>query len=183
LENHTIKPDNIKRKKNFPDNPLITYQKAILALSEKDTISANNFFATYLSLSKEDASAEEFVTIGPAQFYAEAGNLDKAEKHLRSKYLSEPENPYRIYDLAWFLIDKDRGIQEGLDLIDKALSITPNLSWALLDGKGWGLYKQGKYDEALQTLQECWNSRVYYQHGVCLHLEAAKKAVARLENN
>ncbi len=71
-------------------------------------------------------------------------------------------------------------LREGLDLIDKALLITPNLSWALLDGKGWGLYKQGKYIEALKTLQECWDSRVYYQHGVYLHREAAKEAVARL---
>jgi len=41
-----------------------------------------------------------------------------------------------------------------------------------------GLYKQGKYEEALKVLEECWNSRVYYQHSIYLHLEAAKKAVA-----
>ena len=47
--------------------------------------------------------------------------------------------------------------------------------------KGYGLYKQGKYNEALELLQESWDlrrERAVYDHNAFLHLEAAKKAVA-----
>ena len=187
LENHIIKPVSTKKKRNFtvkadrdfPNDPLIIYLKAILSLTEGDTLSANEYIEKYISLSKEDVSSEEFVTIGPGQFYTEEGNLEKAEEYFRHRYSSEPDNPYRIYDLAWFLVDKDRGIDEGLQLIDKALVLRPDLQWCLLDCKGWGLYKQGKYKEALNILEKCWDIRVYYQHSVYLHLEEAKKAVAR----
>jgi tetratricopeptide (TPR) repeat protein len=172
-----------KADKDFPDNPLIIYLKAILSLTEGDTTAANEYLEQYISISKEDVSSEEFVTIGPAQFYTEVGNLGKAEEYLRQKYISEPGNAYRIYDLAWFLIDKDRDIEGGLKLIDKALELRPDLEWCLLDCKGWGLYKQGNYEEALNILVKCWDIRVYYQHKIYLHLEAAKKAVASQKNN
>jgi tetratricopeptide (TPR) repeat protein len=172
-----------KADQDFPNDPLIIYQKAILSLTEGDTVAANKYFEQYINLTKEDPSSEEFVSIGPAEFYYEAGNLEKAERYLRQELSFLPDNPYRIYKLAWFLIDKDRGIDEGLELIDKALELRPDLKWYLLDCKGWGLYKKGKYEEALKALEGCWNSRVYYQHSIYLHLEAAKKAAAGLKNN
>jgi tetratricopeptide (TPR) repeat protein len=170
-----------KADRDFPGDPLIIYQKAILSLTEGDTIAANSYLEKYVSASKEDPSSEEFVTIGPAEFYTEAGNLKKAEEFLRQELSLAPDNAYRIYKLAWFLIDKDRNIEEGMELIEKALGIRPDLKWYLLDCKGWGLYKQGKYEEALKILEECWDLRVYYQHPIYLHLEAAKKAVAGLK--
>lgn len=166
-----------KADRDFPEDPLIIYQKAILALTMGDTVKANQFIERYMSASKEDPSSEEFVTIGPAQFYLEAGKPELAEEYFRDAYSSEPDNVYRMYDLAWFLIDNGRDIEEGLELIDKALELRPDLKWFLLDGKGWGLYQQGKYREALRVLQECWDSRIYYEHSVYLHLEAAKEAV------
>jgi tetratricopeptide (TPR) repeat protein len=172
-----------KADRDFPNDPLIIYLKAILSLAESDTVTANKYLEKYISVSKEDASSEEFVTIGAAQFYTEAGNLEKAEEYLRQKHSSDPDNAFRIYDLAWFLIDKDRGIDEGLELIDKAMELRPDLKWCLLDCKGWGLYKQGKYEEALKILQECWDLRIYYQHTIYLHLQEAKKAVANQKKN
>ena len=87
--------------------------------------------------------------------------------------------------LAFFLIDKDRNIREGLGLVDTAMKIFPDDSY-LLDTKGWGLYKQGKYNEALEVLQKSWDLRMkdsIYDHEAYLHLEAAKKAVASQKNN
>ena len=172
-----------KADQDFPNDPLIIYQKAVLSLTEGKTSAANKYFEQYLALTKEDLSSEEFVSIGPAEFYTEAGNLAKAEEYLRQGLSMQPENVYRIYKLAMFLIEKERGIDEGLELIDVALASRPDLKWYLLDCKGWGLYKKGQYDEALKLLEECWDSKVYYQHSIYLHLEAAKKAVANQKNN
>ena len=87
--------------------------------------------------------------------------------------------------LAFFLIDKDRNIREGLGLADTALKIFPDDSY-LLDTKGWGFYKQGKYQESLDLLQKSWDLRMkksVYNHEAFLHLEPAKKAVASQKNN
>ena len=172
-----------KADQDFPNDPLIIYQKAIFYLTEGNSSAANKYFEQYLTLTKEDPSSEEFVSIGPAEFYTEAGNLAKAEEYLRQELSLQPDNIYRIYKLALFLIEKELGVDEGLELIDKALELRPDLKWYLLDCKGWGLYKKGKYEEALKVLEECWKSRVYYQHSIYLHLEAAKKAVAGQKNN
>jgi tetratricopeptide (TPR) repeat protein len=51
--------------------------------------------------------------------------------------------------LAWFLINKDRNINEGLELYDKVLESSPD-NFNYLQTKGWGLYKQGKYQKALE---------------------------------
>jgi tetratricopeptide (TPR) repeat protein len=66
--------------------------------------------------------------------------------------------------------------------IDKALELSP-YNYLYLDTKGWGLYKQGKYQEALAFLQKSWDLKPIYDHDVNLHLEAAKKAVAGQKNN
>ena len=86
-------------------------------------------------------------------------------------------------NLAYFLIDKDRNINKGMELISKALELSPD-NYTYLHAKGWGLYKQGKYQEALDILQKSWDLRMknaIYNHEAFLHLEAAKKAVAGLK--
>ena len=78
------------------------------------------------------------------------------------------------------MIEKDRNINNGLELIDKALALSPD-NYDYLETKGWGLYKLGKYQEALEILQQSWDLRMknaVYDHKSYLHLEAAKKAVA-----
>ncbi|NTW18582.1 MAG: hypothetical protein HGA42_02785, partial [Nostocales cyanobacterium W4_Combined_metabat2_030] len=50
----------------------------------------------------------------------------------------------------------------------------------LLDTKGRGLYKLGKYKEAMEILQKSWDLRMknaIYDHSAFLHLEEARKAV------
>ena len=49
-------------------------------------------------------------------------HLDKAEEYYRQALSLEPESPGRLNNLAYFLIDKDRNINEGLKLVDKALN-------------------------------------------------------------
>jgi tetratricopeptide (TPR) repeat protein len=91
-------------------------------------------------------------------------------------------NPQRMNNLAWFLIDKDRNINEGLELVDRVLKLNPE-NYLYLDCKGWGIYEQGNYEEALKVLEKSWKLKPIYDHDIYLHLEAAKKAVANQKNN
>jgi tetratricopeptide (TPR) repeat protein len=108
--------------------------------------------------------------------------LNKAEEYYREALLFEPENPDKFNDLAWLLIDKDRNVDEGMELIDKALKLSPD-NYLIIDTKGWGLYKQRRYKEAMDLLEKSWKLKPVYDYEVYLHLEAAKKAAANQKNS
>jgi tetratricopeptide (TPR) repeat protein len=171
-----------KADRDFPDDPAMIWQKTILSLAERDTVTANNLIEKYKTLRKERSWSDAGIAYSIGEIYKEAGYLDKAEKYHRMEVAMEPNNPDRLWDLGWFLIDKDRNIDEGLKFVDKALALKPGFYW-YLDAKGWGLYKQGKYDEALKYIQKCIDLSPFYRHNVHLHLEAVKKAVAGQKNN
>ncbi len=163
--------------KKFQDNYYLIYRQAVLALSERDTEEASMYIDKYISLTKERSASETVIAGKLAEMYDEAGMPDKAEEYYRSVLLSEPDNPVNLNNLAWFLIDRNRNIDEGMILVEKALNKSPGTGY-MLDTKGWGLYKQGKYREARDILQKCWDLQPIYNHEIFIHLEAAKKAVA-----
>jgi tetratricopeptide (TPR) repeat protein len=108
---------------------------------------------------------------------------DKAEESFRQAISIDPENGYWYYYLAYHLIDKGRNIDEGLNLVDKALELNPGNEWFFLDCKGWGLYKKGNSQEALRILERSWKMQPVYNHEKYLHLEEVRKAVASYKNN
>ena len=174
-----------KAEEDFPGDLDILYRQTVLQLAEKDTISANKSIEKILSFADEFSWSELDITAGFASLYTEAGYMDKAEEYGREALILAPESPGRMNILARFLIDSERNITEGLELVEKALELSPD-NYEYLDTKGWGLYKQGKYQEAYDILQKSWDLRrenAIYGHGAFLHLEAAKKAVADQKNN
>ena len=169
-----------KAEHDFPGEPLIIKRQAILSFTEKDSISANRYIEEYISVCRNNAEKEASIMDNIASIYSEAGILNKAEEYYRKALSLEPDKPERLNNLSWFLIDKDRNVSEGMDLIDKALQLSPN-DFLYVDTKGWGFFKQGKPEEALELLERAWTSRPIYSHIIYLHLEAAKKAVANLK--
>jgi len=185
-ETHQFKKENKLYKKaeqDFPEYPALIYNQAVLALSEGQTKDANDYIEEYTSLLRERSSNEADITTNLASIYSDAGDLDEAETYYKKALSLEPQSPARLDNLGYFLINRDRNINEGLELIDKALSLRPD-SYNYLHHKGWGLFKLGKYQEALEILQKSWDLRkekAVYNHEAWLHLEAAKKAVERMK--
>jgi tetratricopeptide (TPR) repeat protein len=171
-----------KAEQDFPDDNLLIRRQATLSLTEGDEKEAKDYIDKYISIRKENSASEAAIATSLAGIYSDAGILDKAEEYYRQALTLEPGNPDRLNNLAWFLIDMDQNINKGMDLIDKALKLSPD-TWYMLDTKGWGLYKQKKYKEALELLEKSWDLKPYYDHELYLHLEAAKKAVAGQKNN
>lgn len=158
------------------------YRQAILSLAEGDTGTENRYIEKYISVRKGQSWPEADITASLAAMYSEANILDEAEKYYRQALSLEPENPSEMNNLARFLIDKDKNLNEGLELVDKALEINPD-NYLFLDTKGWGLFKLGQFQEALALLQNSDSLKPAYSHRVFLHLEEAKKAVANQKNN
>lgn len=165
-----------KAEQNFPDEPLLLYRQSILALSQGRLKKAGEYIDRYVSLHKENKSSEATIANNLAGIYKQAEIPNKAEEHYRQALSLDPLDPIRLYSLAYFLIDSEQDVNEGLELIEKA-SASGLDRFYYADCKGWGLYKQGKYNEALELLQRSWDARPIYDHDVFLHLEAAKKAV------
>jgi tetratricopeptide (TPR) repeat protein len=171
-----------KAEQDFPDDRDIIYRQAILSLKEGDTVEADRYIKKYIFVCKDISYSEAVITTNLAAIYSEADILDKAERYYRQALVLEPEIISRLNNLAYFLIDKDRNINEGLEIVDKALELSPD-NYASLHGKGWGLYKQGKYKEAQGFLEKSWKIKPVYNHALYLHLEEVKKALASQKNN
>jgi AraC-like DNA-binding protein/tetratricopeptide (TPR) repeat protein len=166
-----------KAEQVFPDNISVISRQVLLELFEGDTVKANEYSRRCILLNKESAiSYTDFATTF-ASIYAEAGMTGKAENYLRKAIRSEPGNLVRINNLAYFLIDNELNVHEGLQLVNKSLALSPD-DYLSLDCKGWGEYKMGRYDEALELLEKSWNLKPVYNHRIYLHLEEVKKKVS-----
>jgi tetratricopeptide (TPR) repeat protein len=171
-----------KAEQNFSDDPFLIHRQAIISLNEGDSVTANRNIMKYISLRKEGLASQAAIATDLAFIYTESEKLDKAEEYFREALTLEPERSVRINNLALFLIEKDRNINEGMDLIEMALGLNPN-NYMYLDTKGLGLYKQGKYREALEILEKSYELKPIYDHEIFLHLEEVRKAVADNERN
>jgi tetratricopeptide (TPR) repeat protein len=175
-----------KARKDFPDEPGLVWREAILYLTIGDTSMANEYIRQYRAIYKAHSWSEVALERNLGWAYTQAGMPDKAEEFFRKAVAMDTREPFWTYYLAYFLIDQERNIDEGLELADKTLELSQGqYNWVFLDCKGWGLYKKGKYKESLDILQKSWDLRrqkADYDHSSFLHLEAAKKAVAGLKN-
>jgi tetratricopeptide (TPR) repeat protein len=99
--------------------------------------------------------------------YVELKRIDKAEELLRKLIEKRPDEAAYYNDLGYILADHDMKIPEAEQLIRKALELdrakrqklklppgAPSANGAYLDSLGWVLYKQKKYKEAKEALQE-----------------------------
>ena len=66
---------------------------------------------------------------------------------------------------------------KGWILVEKGLEMNPNNEYGLRL-KGWGLYKQGKYEEAVQLLGQALDKWNGFDITLYEYLTEAKKAVA-----
>jgi TolB-like protein/Tfp pilus assembly protein PilF len=160
----------------FPESDYILFRQAVCALSMGDTSKANEYLAKLIPLAKELNYSESAIERALGQIYEEANILDQAEEHYRKAYELEPQNINRILHLAALLIDYDINVNEGMELVQKGLTIQPDNSF-LLWCKGLGYYKQGKYEEAIQFLIRAEEIIGLYSE-LCKDLHEAEQALA-----
>jgi tetratricopeptide (TPR) repeat protein len=159
----------------------VVKDQAILSFALKDSDAANRYIEKYRSILNENSWSEADIVGALAAIYSRANVLDKAETYYRKLLSLEPGKPDTMNALAWFLIDKERNINEGLELIDKALPISPG-NYSYLETKGWGLYKQGKFEEALDYFEKSREMQMpLYNYELNLRIEKVKKAVGSLK--
>ena len=79
--------------------------------------------------------------------------IDDHERDMRRLISIEPENPHAYNALGYTLADKTNRLAEALELIEKALALSPGDPF-ILDSLGWVHYRRGDLDSALELLQQ-----------------------------
>jgi len=165
--------------KVFPYAIYIQQHQAICAFTKGDTEKAKEILAEYKTIRQNILHCTEaMVSTGLGVIYSSAGMFEEAEDFYRQSIQLEPDNLEWVRDFAWFLIDKEINVKEGLQLTESILEQFPEY-WPSLDAKGWALYKLGKPEEALSLLKESWELRPAYVHNGYLHIQEIEEAIAK----
>jgi len=80
------------------------------------------------------------------------GDLAGAEQAVRDVLAREPDNAQALNFLGYLYADHDIHLDEGLDLIQRALAIDPD-NGAYIDSLGWAYYRLGRLVEAREQLE------------------------------
>ncbi|HDS06360.1 MAG TPA: tetratricopeptide repeat protein [Bacteroides sp.] len=161
-----------------PDQVDILFQQAACALSQGDTLTGNRYVEMYKQQLTAKGTTQPILLANLSNLYERAGMIGRAESLIRQALEIEPDNHDFQFRLAQILIFSELNIDEGLQLIDRVLEAEPGEPFAM-DIKAWGLYKKEKYEESLQLLYMAWDSLLYYDHNVFLHMKAAEEQVKR----
>jgi len=102
-----------------------------------------------------------------SMLYEQANNLGASEADLRVVLEKYPDNANALNALGYTLINKTSRVQEGYELITRALALAPD-NPAILDSMGWALYRLNRNDEALSYLEKAMES--FPNHEVAAHL-------------
>ena len=160
----------------FPDDYGIIRRQAICAISQGDTTRGKELTERYISLIEDVSEHEELNYLGI--IYSAANELDRAEEFYRQALEIKPDFAYAMNNLAANLFEQDKNINEGINLINRALEIYPESS-TYLRTKGKGLSRLGKYEEALELFEEAWDLMYYYNHDLYSDIQEAKQAIAK----
>ena len=80
------------------------------------------------------------------------GYLDVMERHLQRVIALRPDSAQSYNALGYSFADRNMRLDEAAQLIDKAVSLAPDDA-AILDSKGWLLFRQGKLAAAVESLR------------------------------
>jgi tetratricopeptide (TPR) repeat protein len=166
----------------FPTNGYIQTYRVILALVQEDTMRIDVIMEEYLDFRHNVTNCPEaLISNDFGYIYTQAGKLDEAEKQYRLAIQQNPNNVNFHFNLAKFLIDEEIQVDEGIEIVERLLDRFPG-QWALTSYKGWGLYKKGELDEALELLRAGWEKKPIYNHLYYMHLQEAEQAAASVNS-
>jgi tetratricopeptide (TPR) repeat protein len=165
----------------FPENWSIVRTQAICALSRKDVKQSEELLHRLSELFDKYNFSKDLVERILGLLYNEANSPDEAEKHFRRSVQLMPDSRANKYRLAEFLIRSDRNIREGMALADSLLADSLLAIYNVNEAiklKGFGYYKQGRYKEALETLQDYnQNKRVTWDPEVSTWIKNIQRAL------
>ncbi|CDZ44687.1 tetratricopeptide repeat protein [Neorhizobium galegae] len=84
--------------------------------------------------------------------YERLKNWAKAEPNFRKALELNPEQPQVLNYLGYSLVDMNKNLDEGLDMIKRAVDARPDDGY-IVDSLGWAYFRMGKFDDAVTELE------------------------------
>lgn len=81
-----------------------------------------------------------------------AGKFERAEKDLLAAIEIRPDQPSLLNYLGYSWIDRNENLERGLDLIRKAVELSPDDGY-ILDSLAWAYYRLGRYEDAVEPME------------------------------
>ena len=83
------------------------------------------------------------------------GKTEVLEKHLKHLLEIKPDHAHALNAMGYSLAERNIRLNEAHQFITQALALAPEDPF-IMDSMGWVLYRQGKLNEALSTLQNAY---------------------------
>jgi tetratricopeptide (TPR) repeat protein len=161
----------------FPNVKWLIYGQIQCAISQGDTTKTSELVKKFVEVAKEEGDSASVLENLLGDLYKDANSLDKAEEHYRHALKLDTHYKWAINNLADLLIRHDRNINEGMNLIKRALELSPGDA-DFLRIQGLGYYKQGKYEDALSNLEVAKDSSVAINPDLDRQIQDVKNALA-----
>ncbi len=94
-------------------------------------------------------------------------DMASSEQDLQRIITLLPDDSRALNHLGYMLADRTTRFEEALELIERAISISPDEP-AIIDSLAWAQYKLGRYEEALSNLRRAFAA--FPDHEVASHL-------------
>lgn len=141
----------------FPSYPLAYFFAGIASFQLKDFVKAKAFLE----------SGKDFVVNNNPlleQFYSSLGDTYNELENYEASYNAydkalslNPENSVVLNNYAYYLSLRSTNLEKAAEMARKSVDMDP-YNHNNLDTYAWVLYKQGKYEEALQWMNKAYNN-------------------------
>ncbi|SET45578.1 Tetratricopeptide repeat-containing protein [Paracoccus homiensis] len=86
-----------------------------------------------------------------------SGQFDRAEADLQAAIKIKPDQASLLNYLGYSWIDRNQHLEKGLELIQKAVELSPNDGY-ILDSLAWAYFRLGRFDEAVAPMEQAVGS-------------------------
>lgn len=107
------------------------------------------------------------------------GKADVLEKHLMRLLEIKPDHAHALNAMGYSLAERNIRLNEAHQFITQALSLAPEDPF-IMDSMGWVLYRQGKLNEALTTLENAYKLKADPE--IAAHLGEVLSALNRKDD-
>lgn len=92
-----------------------------------------------------------------AMLAEQIGKHDIFEQLMRKVIQINPEHAQAHNALGYSLLERNVGVEEGMQLVEKASQLAPN-DVAIIDSVGWGHYRMGNIPKSLEFLRRAYDA-------------------------
>ena len=132
-----------------PQNIGIHKSLAQVYLRKNKLSEAEKTYRFILSLAPSDPEAHFFL----GTIYEEQDKRDAAINEFKTALQFNPEYPDALNSLGYLYAEESINLEEAEGMIGKALTYEPD-NGAYIDSLGWVYFKQGRYEEAVERLEQ-----------------------------